>query len=225
MWPKNNKYEHMKHFVLSITFLCCVFFLSAQKYPEPEFSNEVNYLKKDSIHSVIRLEKGNSKMESKTKMGGMGGYEMGYVLDGEKSSVRLTRRPDFSFVFSTGASVKTSSPEKDSMMRANGMDPSMMDGMSGMGGMSDPSNTITLYKAESAKGKRKILMQKAGGAFGGKKLQSSDKYTFSVKKIREGYWELVIDKPLPKGEYAFSMIGISMGNMDGSTTLFSFAID
>ena len=195
------------------------------KYPEPEFSNEVTYLKKDSVNSVMRLEKGNSKMESKTKMGGMGGYEMGYVLDGEKSTVRFSKRPDLSFVFSTGASVKTSSPEQDSMMRANGMDPSMTSGMSGMGGM-DPVNNITLYKAESAKGKRKVLMQKAGGAFGSKKNQSSDKYTFSVKKIREGYWELVVDKPLPKGEYAFSVMNMGMGGgMDGGTLLFSFGIE
>lgn len=110
-------------------------------------------------------------------------------------------------------------------MKANGMDPSMMSGMSGMGGMmDDPANTITLYKAESAKGKRKLLMQKQGGAFG-KKNQSSDKYTFSVKKIREGYWELVIDKPLPIGEYAFSMMNMGMGNMDGGTLLFAFAIE
>ena len=213
----------MKYFIAIASFLSSTLSLSAQKYPEPEFSNEVCYLKKDSINSLVRLEKGSAKMENKTKMGGFGGSEMGYVLDEEKSRVRLTKRPDFSFVFTNGSSVKTSSPERDSMMRANGMDPSMMEGMSG--GMSDPANTITLYKAESAKGKRKILMQKAPGAFGGKKMQSSDKYTFSVKKIREGYWELVIDKPLPKGEYAFSMMGMGMGNMDGSTTLFSFAID
>ena len=221
-----------KEFIFTSVFLSVATFLYAQpdktNYPEPEFSKEVCYLKKDSINSVVRLEKESSKVESKTKMGGMGGYEMGYVLDGEKSTARLNKRPDLSFVFSTGASVKSSSPEKDSMMRANGMDPSMMnemEGMSGMGGMMDPADMITLYKAESAKGKRKILMQKAGGAFGGKKSQSSDKYTFSVKKIREGYWELVIDKPLPKGEYAFSMIGMGMSNMDGSTTLFAFAID
>ena len=68
-------------------------------------------------------------------------------------------------------------------------------------------------------------MQNAGGAFGGKKSQSSDKYTFSVRKIREGYWELVIDKPLPRGEFAFCMMGMGAGNMDGSTTLFAFAIE
>ena len=216
-----------KELILLPVFLSAASWLWAQpdktKYPDPEFSKEVYYLKKDSIHSLIRLEKESTKMESKTKMGGMGGYEMGYVLDGEKSTVRLNKRPDLSFVFSTGASVKSSSPEQDSMMRANGMDPSMMSGMGGMGSMMDPANMITLYKAESAKGKRKILMQKAGGAFGSKKNQSSDKYTFSVKKIREGYWELVIDKPLPKGEYVFSMM--NMGSMDGGTLLYAFAIE
>ena len=70
-------------------------------------------------------------------------------------------------------------------------------------------------------------MMKSPGAmpFGSKKMQSSDKFTFSVKKIREGYWELVIDKPLPKGEYAFTVMGMGMANMDGSTTLFAFAVD
>ena len=29
-----------------------------KKYPEPEFSKEVYYLKKDSVNSVVRLEKG-----------------------------------------------------------------------------------------------------------------------------------------------------------------------
>ena len=47
------------------------------KYPEPEFSNEVYLLKKDSS-KVIRLEKGASKMDTKTKMGGMAGMENGY---------------------------------------------------------------------------------------------------------------------------------------------------
>jgi hypothetical protein len=196
------------------------------KYPEPEFSKEVYFLKKDSVNSLVRLEKGSSKMENKTKGAGFGGYEMGYILDGEKSAVRLSRQAELSFVLSTGASTKSSSPQQDSMMRANGMDPSMMSGMEGMsGGMMDPASMINLYKAETAKGKRKVLMQKVGGAFGGKKSQSSDKYTFSVRKIREGYWELVIDKPLPRGEYAFSMMNMSAGNMDGSTLLFSFAID
>jgi hypothetical protein len=217
----------MKQFIISMSLICYACFLHAQKYPEPEFANEVYYLKKDSVNSVVRLEKGSSKMETKAKLGGFGGSESGYMLDGVKSGVRLHSGSSLSFVFSTGASVKTSagnSAERDSMMRANGMDPAMMSGMGDMNSMSDPSNSITLYKAETAKGKRKILMMKSAGAspFGSKKM-GSDKYTFSVKKIREGYWELVIDKTLPKGEYAFSIM--SMTSMDGSTTMFAFAVD
>lgn len=212
----------MKYLTPIVLLLCSASQLCAQKYPEPEFSKEVYYLKKDSVHSLVRLEKGISKMENKTKGAGFGGYEMGYTLDGEKSTVRLNRQADFSFVISTGASAKPSTPQQDSIMRANGMDPSMM---SSMDAMMDPTNMISLYKAEPGKGKRKVLMQKGGGAFGGKKSQSSEKYSFSVKKIRDGYWELVIDKPLSRGEYAFSMMNMSAGNMDGSSLLYSFAVD
>ena len=97
-------------------------------------------------------------------------------------------------------------------MRANGVDPSMVSGAD----MSDPSQKLTLYKLESEKGVRKVLLQKAPGMnpFGSHKLQSSDKYTFSTRKIRDGYWELIVDKPLPKGEYAFTMMGMGMDVMD-----------
>ena len=161
-------------------------------------------------------------MDTKTKMGGFGGSESGYEMEGEKSMVRLNSGSNFSFIYSTGASRSSSSTAmRDSMMRANGMDPSMMQSMT------DPSNMISLYKAETGKDKRKILIQKSPGAspFGSKKMQSSDKFTFSVKKIKEGYWELVIDKPLSKGEYVFTMMNMGMGNMDGSTLLFAFAVD
>jgi hypothetical protein len=81
----------MKKSLLCLILSCTALLLSAQpgkkNYPEPEFSNEVYYLQKDSIYSLIRLEKGASKMETKTKMGGFGGAEMGYTLDGEKSPV------------------------------------------------------------------------------------------------------------------------------------------
>jgi hypothetical protein len=219
-----------KYFFIALAILTMSPFLFAQpdktKYPEPEFSNEVYYLKKDSMNTAVRLEKGSSKMETKTKMGGMGGSESGYILDGEKSTVRLSTGNNLSFIISKGGGTSmSSSPRADSMMKANGINPSEMSGM--MGSMNDPSSTITLYKAETEKGKRKIYMMKSGGAmpFSSHKMQSSDKYTFSVRKIREGYWELVIDKTLPKGEYAFSMMGMGMGNMDGSTTLFAFAVE
>ena len=218
----------MKKIFLSPFVLLITSVALAQSYPEPEFSKEVYYLKKDSVHSVMRLEKGSSKMESKTKMGGMGGSESYYQIDASKSTIRLNNEKNLSFVFSTGASSgSSSSKQRDSMMLANGMDPSMMQGMGDMGGLNDPSNTITLYKVESASGKRKVLLQKNPGAmpFGSKKQKTGDKYTFSIKKIRDGYWELVIDKTLPKGEYAFTMMGMGMQNMDGSITLFAFGID
>jgi hypothetical protein len=168
------------------------------------------------------LEKGSSKMDTKIKMAGFGGSETGYEMNGEKSTARFNNGSGLSFILSNGSSESSSSTTKrDSMMRANGMDPSMMEGMN------DPSKSISLYKAETGKDKRKILLQKSPGAnlFGSHKIQSSDKYTFSIKKIRSGYWELVIDKTLPKGEYIFTMMNMGMGGMDGSTLLFAFAVD
>jgi len=217
-----------KCFLIALAIFVLSPFLVAQpdktKYPEPEFSNEVYYLNKDNGSTLVRLEKGSSKMDTKTKMGGFGGSESGYSIDGTKSAVRLSSGNNLSFVFSTGSSSTTSSGKSDSAMKANGIDPSMM---SGMGGMTDPANRITLYKVDIEKGERKVLLQKNPGAnpFGSHKMQSSDKYTFSAKKIRDGYWELVIDKPLPKGEYAFTMMDMGMSAMSGGTLLFAFGVD
>lgn len=192
-------------------------------YPVPEYSNEIYLLMRADSTTLMRLEKGSSKMESKMKMGGFGGAESGYEMEGETSAVRLGSRNNLSFVFFNGGIEKKSSPYMDSVMKANNIDPATLKAM-GMSG-SDPSSSITLYKMTVEKGKRKIILQKSPGAFGGKKASSSDKYSFSVKKIREGYWELVVDKTLPKGEYAFSMMGMGMGNMDGSISLFAFTAD
>ena len=215
----------MKHLISLTAFLFAVVYLHAQKYPDPEFNNEVYYLKKDSVHSLVRLEKTSAKMEGKSKGAGFGGYENGYAVDGSKSVIRLSGS-NLSFVVSNGPSASSSpgsSAQRDSMMRANGMDPSMMGGMPGS--MSDPATAITLYKTDAGKGTRKIYTMKTGGAFSMGKNKSSDKFTFSVKKIREGYWELVVDKPLPKGEYAFvTMNGYSgVGGMDA--LLFAFGVD
>jgi uncharacterized protein YxeA len=218
----------MKKILLSLLITLAAAVAVAQKYPEPEFAKEVYYLKKDSSYTVMRLEKGSSKMETKTKMGGMGGSESTYVLDGGKSTVSINSENKLSFVFSFGTSSgSSSSKERDSMMLANGMDPSAMQGMGDIAGMNDPSNNIVLYKVETGGNKRKVLLQKNPGIspFGSKKQKTGDKYTFSLKKIREGYWELVVDKTLPKGEYAFVMAGMGMQSMDGATTMFSFGVN
>jgi hypothetical protein len=209
----------MKKIFFSIISLLVAGAIAAQKYPEPEFRNEICLLKKDSsVWMAMRLEKGSSKMDSKVKAAGFGGSESSYTMEGERSTVRLNSGKGLSFIISTGAS-GSSSAKNDSMMRANGVDPSMMSTMM------DPSSTITLYKTDPGKGNRKIILQKSPGMFGGKKMISSDKYTLSIKKIKEGYWELVVDKTLPKGEYAFTMMGFGMGNMDGSLSLFAFAVE
>lgn len=216
----------MNRYILIILFLVCASqILMAQPgniaYPNPEYANEVYLYRKDSAVKLMRLEKNGSKMDTKTKFGGIGGAESGYTMDGEKSTVRFTSGNNLSFVYSNSSVSASTNPAADSTMRANGLDPSMM--QQGMGGMSDPATMITLYKVDATKGKRKIYLAKSGGYFGGGKNKSSDKCTFSVKKIREGYWELVPDKPLKRGEYAFSMMGTGMNAMD--VVLYAFAVE
>jgi len=216
----------MRTFISFFAALVFAAVASAQNnYPVPEFSNEVYWLQKDS-NKVMRLEKATSKMDTKTKLGGMGGAENGYSVDGERSPARLNNGNNLSFVFSTvTASTQSSNHSADSTMKANGIDPAMLQGM---GTMTDPSNSITLYKVETGKGERKVILMKTPGMlpFGSKKIKSSDKMGFSVKKIKEGYWELVIDKKLSSGEYVFVMTSMSaMGMATGGATLFAFGVD
>jgi hypothetical protein len=214
-----------KIILLGISFAICSSFLfaqkSAQQYPTPEFSNEIYFLKKD-VAQVSRLEKGYSKVEAKTKMGGMGGGENGYSLEGSKSPVRL-EAGNLSFIFFSGDPTTDNNPQSDSAMRANGMDPSMMGDAMSM--MNDPSQTTSLYNMNVDKGSRKVTLQSYQGMkLLGKSKKESTKYTLSIKKVRKGYYELIVDKPLTKGEYAFVVMGMGMG-MDGSTMLFSFGVD
>jgi|GEM_PF-1000676 len=195
-----------------IIMLCSVMMQPAiaqndSNYPNPEFSNEVYLYQTGQTTKLLRLEKGSSKMETKTKMAGMGGAENGYTLEGEASTVRFASGDGLSFIYFSETSSMPSSRQNDSIMRANNMDPAMMQGFS----MMDPASMITLYKAETGKGVRKIYMMKTGGMFSMGKNKSSDKYTISVKKIRPGYWQLIVDKTLPKGEYAFSGDGNGNG--------------
>ena len=209
-----------KRYLLQGTFALWFIFFAAltfgQSYPSPEFTNEVYFLKKDNSYSLVRLEKSSAKQETKVNV--IKGSEYGYEIEGKSSPVRFAVGTNISFIYTTTAS--SSNSKSDSMMRANGMDPNAMAGFG-----NDPSNNITLYKLNLDGGSRKIYLQKQGGYFGGHKNQTSDKYTFSLKKIRDGYWELVIDKPLPKGEYAFYMMGMGGADMTGSHTVYAFGVD
>jgi hypothetical protein len=206
-------------FLFAMTSSLLIAQKTTQKYPTPEFSNEIYFFKKDS-GGVSRLEKGYSKMEVKTKMGGMGGADNGYSLEGNKSPVRL-QAGYLSFIFFSGDPSTDQSPQADSAMKANGMDPSMMGDP--MMAMQDPSNTTALYNMNEDKGVRKITLQSYQGMkLLGKSKKESTKYTISIKKIRKGYYELVVDKPLVKGEYAFV---INAMGADGSSLLFAFGVD
>jgi len=207
----------MKAISSLVALLFCAFVATAQTYPEPEFSNEVYYLKKENPYSLVRLEKSQAKQENKVNV--IKGSEYGYVIDGKSSPVRFASGNNVSFIFSNGSS-QTSNARSDSVMKANGIDPNTFSGMSG-----DISSQITLYKLNIDGSSRKIYLQKQGGYFGNHKNQTSDKYTYSLKKIRDGYWELIVDKPLPSGEYAFSMMGMGMADANGSHTVFAFAIN
>ena len=188
-------------------------------YPIPEYSKEIYLVKKENTITLMRLEKGVSKQEMKMKMMGMGGMDQGYEMDGEKSTVRLANGRNLIFLLYTGGAVNSTNPEADSMMKANGMDPSMM--QNPMAAMMDPTQTISLYSMKAEKGKRKALLQSMG--IMGMSKKTATKYTLSIKKIKEGYYEMIVDKSLlPKGEYVFVMMTMSM---DQSNSLFAFAID
>src|SRR5689334_2555614 len=208
--------------LLAISQITALSLLLAQKplqqYPTPEFNNEIYSFERDSAQ-VLRLEKGYSKVEAKTKMAGMGGGENGYSLPGSKLSVRL-KSGSLAFIYFTGDPSSGSSAQADSAMKANGMDPSMMGDATSF--LNDPSQTTALYSMNTEKDGRKITMQSYSGMkLFGKSKKESTKYTLSIKKIRKGYYELIVDKPLTKGEYAFVVTGIGMG-MDGSSLLFAF---
>ena len=166
-------------------------------------------------------------METKTKLGGFGGSETEYSMDGGSSSVRIKAGSNLSFIVSTGAASSggTTSNRSDSLMRANGVDPALI--QLAMGGMMDPASRFTLYKTESGSGQRIIFLGKShGGPFASKKVKSSDKYTFSVKQIRDGYWELIPDKMLPPGKYALSAFDPTGGSARGpGVLLFAFGVD
>jgi hypothetical protein len=208
-----------KIFLILPCFLLSSICIVAQTlYPVPDYSNEIYLVKKDSAITLMRLEKGSSKQEMKVKMMGMGGMDQGYSLEGEKSAIRLQGGSSLVFILYTGGGASDSNPQTDSMMRANGMDPAMM--QNPMGSMMDPTQMISLYSMSAGKGKRKALTQSMG--LMGKSKKTATKYTLSIKKAKEGYHEMIVDKTLPKGEYTFVMMSMSM---DQSYALFAFAVD
>ena len=212
----------MKKQIVAYVFLCysCFCFSQTSKkvYPEPEFLKEVYALSVEN-NTLTRLEKETARLDAKAKLGGFGGSEYGYTIPGETAKIHFSsgRLPTFIYQTRKGNSSSVSGGDSSTMMATN-------DTMASMNTMDyeyqDPSRTITLYGMYSVKGERKLLAQASGGAFG-KGKKASTKYNISFKSIRNGYYEISVDKPLPKGEYAF--MTSMMGTMDA--TFFVFGVD
>lgn len=173
------------------SFSLCFSQTSTKVYPEPEFLNEVYALNNQS-NTLVRLDPQPTQLDTKTKLAGFGGSEIAYNIPGEASKVRFSAASLPSFVYQ------------------NAMGDQYM----------DPARSISLYALNSSKGERKLLLQASGGAFGSGK-KASKKYVISFKKIKDGYYEILVDKQLPKGEYAF--MNAAMGTMN--ITLFVFGVD
>ena len=212
----------MKKYLLLFGCLMLSISLVAQMpYPIPEYANEIYLVKKDSNISLVRLEKAYSNQEMKVKMMGMGGMDQGYTTDGEKSTIRFSGGSSWVFLFYNGdpaADSSSSLAETDSAMKANGMD---MKAFASISSMYDPTQMISLYNMKSEKGKRKILTQSMG--LMGKSKRTATKFSLSIKKVKDNYYELKVDKPLPGGEYSFVIM--DMGGMGQSYILFAFGVD
>ncbi len=192
-----------------------------QKYPVPEYENEIYFLNKDN-NSLVRLEKGNSGLKTKLKMAGFAGSESDFEIESVESPVRISGGGNLSFIYYTGGSEEQSSVSADTSHSQN---QSGSSGFNGWDMMTNPSQTTTLYSAFPGQDKRKVVIQSGSGMRILGKVGESKKYSFSVRKIRPGYMELVVDKSLPKGEYVFVVMGGLEINMDGSALLFAFGID
>ncbi len=210
-----------KNFLLFSCFAISISLVAQKPYPIPEYANEIYLVKKDSSITLVRLEKAYSNQEMKVKMLGMGGMDQGYATDGEKSNIRFSSNSNWVFLFYNGtpaADSASSSAEADSAMKANGMD---MKAISAMSSLYDPTQMISLYNMKSEKGKRKILTQSMG--LMGKSKNTATKFSLSIKKLKDDYYEMKVDKPLPKGEYSFVMM--DMGGMGQSYVLLAFGVD
>jgi len=213
------------NFVICLfTLMCLVSFAqdSKQLPPEPEFILEVYAFDKQKI-GLVRLEKENSRLETKTKMGGFAGAEYVYNLGGEKSTVRFSSSQVPSFVFryrgdnATATSYMNNSVLKDTLQK---MGSSVEQFNTMLDDVTNPVKTLSLYRLDVRKSGRALVFQSSGGAFS-KGKKASDKLSVSFRLIRDGYYEIVVDKPLPKGEYCF--LHAAVGLME--PTFFAFGVD
>ena len=194
---------------------------SKRVYPEPEFLKEI-YALNIQTNTLTRLEKETSRLDTKVKLGGFGGSEYGYTVAGETSKIHFSSTQLPTFIYQSRKGNSSSANKADSSTRTgnDGME-NTTQSVESMNAMfdEDPSRSITLYALHTVKGERKLLVQNSGSFGKGKK--ASSKYGISFKKVKDGYYEISVDKQLPKGEYAF--MTTTMGTLDA--TFFVFGVD
>ncbi len=173
-------------------------------------------------NTLLRLEKGNSELNTKLKLGGFAGSENSFEMENEKSPVQIKQSNSLSFIYYTAESQTAGKDSFDTDAKSDRTEQSVF---SSWENMNNPSQTTSLYNSYPDQGTRKVVLQSGSGIRLLGKTKESKKYSFTVRKIRPGYYELVIDKPLPKGEFMFVVMGGFEINIDGNVSLFAFEID
>jgi hypothetical protein len=91
----------------------------------------------------------------------------------------------------------------------------------------DPSSQFELQRFDSKKGSRECVT----GNYGGMMNKSKDKenetqVSLSFKKVRDGVYAIVPDKPLEKGEYAFlNKTSMQASGMTMKMDAYAFSVD
>lgn len=145
------------------------------------------------------LESTGAIRKQKKKLGGFGGVSFSYELEGEKSTVRLNADSAI-FVLQQGT------------------------GMVGM----DISMTLRLFKLEMKNGKRIAVEGEYKSSVLGTGKTTDTKIVTRSKQLKEGLTQIVPEKKLEKGEYAFVSSMMEGNNYDGKNTkytVYAFAID
>jgi 1-aminocyclopropane-1-carboxylate deaminase/D-cysteine desulfhydrase-like pyridoxal-dependent ACC family enzyme len=145
------------------------------------------------------LESTTALKSQKKKLGGFGGVSFSYELKGEKSDVRINADSAI-FILVQGT------------------------GMMGM----DISMSIMLYKLEVRGGNRIAVVGDYKPSVLGMGKTTDTKINTNSKQLKEGLTQILPEKKLEKGEYAF-ITGLMEGNnYDGKNTkyiVYAFSIE
>lgn len=86
-------------FILAMCFTSMMANAQKNNVPAPETLNDIRHYNK-SANTNQALEKNKAKMVTKAKAMGLGGASTNYVIDGDKSPVRIPLRDSISFIVS-----------------------------------------------------------------------------------------------------------------------------